>query len=237
MPVPSTSTPSGGAPTPGAQATGTSDVTLAPGHAGWLQQLRARPRERAAFEPWALSLIRRFEAFRILCALREGPRGVAGLNDLIEREAAARGWINRRGAWYEGRPVMVTRNDASLKLYNGDIGLVLRAPSGAAGEGGLRAWFADGDTLRSVAVNRLPDVETAFAMTVHKSQGSEFEHVLLVLPDDDLPVLTRELLYTGITRARRWLTLALSDEAVLTRAAGRRTWRMSGLPERLNRAP
>jgi exodeoxyribonuclease V alpha subunit len=200
-----------------------------PSHAHWLQALRQRPRAPAQFEPWARGLLRRFESFRLLCALREGPRGVSGLNAAIEREAGQRGWLQAQGSWYEGRPVMVTRNDAALRLFNGDIGLVLRAPEG----GGLRAWFAEGEQLRSVAVTRLPEVETAFAMTVHKSQGSEFDHVLLVLPDEDRPVLTRELLYTGITRARRWLTLACADEQVITRAVQRRSWRMSGLARRL----
>ncbi len=205
-----------------------------PGHAAWLTALKTRPAQAGAFDTWALALIRRFEAFRVLCALREGPRGVGGINEALEREAIARGWLHKRGAWYDGRPVMVTRNDSTLRLFNGDIGLVLRAPGSPGGEAGLRAWFAQGDSLRSVAVARLPAVETAFAMTVHKSQGSEFEHVLLVLPDDDLPVLTRELLYTGITRARRWLTLAYGDDEVLAQAVARRTWRMSGLAKRLS---
>jgi exodeoxyribonuclease V alpha subunit len=200
------------------------------GHAAWLQRLKDRPRQRELFEPWARDLIQRFDAFRVLCALREGPRGVAGINEAIEREAVARGWLQRAGTWYEGRPVMVLRNDAAQGLYNGDTGLILRAP-GAAGTaaGAYRAWFVEGQTLRSVAVTRLPEVETAFAITVHKSQGSEFDQVLLVLPDEDLPVLTRELLYTGITRARRWLGIACRSDEVLARAVGRVTWRMSGL--------
>jgi exodeoxyribonuclease V alpha subunit len=199
-------------------------------HAAWMQRLRDRPRQLELFEAWARDLIQRFDAFRVLCALREGPRGVAGINEAIEREAVARGWLERRSAWYEGRPVMVLRNDAAQGLYNGDTGLILRAP-GPAGtaEGAYRAWFVQGEKLRSVAVTRLPEVETAFAITVHKSQGSEFEHVLLVLPDDDLPVLTRELLYTGITRARRWLGIACHSDVVLARAVGRATRRMSGL--------
>jgi exodeoxyribonuclease V alpha subunit len=199
-------------------------------HAHWLQALQQRPRQREAFEGWALGLIKGFDAFRVLCAVREGPRGVAGVNQAIEREAVSRSWLHVRGTWYEGRPIMVTRNDPGLGLFNGDTGLVLRAP-GLPQEGGglLHAWFATGQGLRSVAVSRLPDVDTAFAMTVHKSQGSEFDHVLMVLPDEDLPVLTRELLYTGITRARRQLTLAYANETVLARCVEKRTRRMSGL--------
>jgi exodeoxyribonuclease V alpha subunit len=124
---------------------------------------------------------------------------------------------------------MATRNDAALGVFNGDIGLVLRPPGGDA----LRAWFADGDALRPVAVARLADVETAFAMTVHKSQGSEFGHVALVLPTEDAAVLTRELVYTGVTRARQALTLVAPQPALLARATARLTRRVSGLRARL----
>jgi exodeoxyribonuclease V alpha subunit len=199
-------------------------------HGYWLQHLKQRPETSDAFGHWATELLRRFDAFRVLCAVREGPRGVAGINDAIEREAQARGWLQRRGIWYEGRPVMVIRNDSGLGLFNGDTGLVLRAPGAAGlGDAGLRAWFLSAGRLHSVAVSRLPEVETAFAMTVHKSQGSEFDHVLLVLPDEDLPLLTRELIYTGMTRARRRLSMAYRSEATLIQAVGRPTWRMSGL--------
>ena len=122
---------------------------------------------------------------------------------------------------------MVTRNDPALGIFNGDIGVVLRSPHRDAES--LRAWFLDGEALRSVAVGRLPEVETAFALTVHKSQGSEFEHVALVLPDEDSPLLTRELVYTGITRARLGLTLVAADAVQLARASHRLTRRLSGL--------
>jgi exodeoxyribonuclease V alpha subunit len=110
--------------------------------------------------------------------------------------------------------------------------------AGAAMPSVLRAWFLDGDTLRSVSVGRLADVETAFAMTVHKSQGSEFAHVALVLPDEDVPVLTRELLYTGITRARTAFTLVGPQgrlPGLVATAAARRTRRVSGLRDRIER--
>ena len=202
---------------------------VAPTHGAWLSRLKQRPAHPQAFDAWAKDLIRSFDNFRVLCAVREGPRGVAGVNAAIEREALARHWLQRREAWYEGRPIMVLRNDAALGLFNGDTGLVLQAPATPAGLTGLRAWFLQGDSLRSVAVARLPEVETAYAMTVHKSQGSEFEHVLLVMPDSDFPMLTRELVYTGITRARQWLTVAHPSDDVLASAVKRRTWRMSGL--------
>jgi exodeoxyribonuclease V alpha subunit len=143
----------------------------------------------------------------------------------------AEAFLGRQGAdgWVEGRPVMVTRNEPALGVFNGDVGLVLRPPDGGA----MRVWFADGGPLRSVAAARLAAVETAFAMTVHKSQGSEFGHVALVLPGEDSPVLTREWVYTGITRARLRLTLAGPQPALLARALARRTRRFSGLGEAL----
>jgi exodeoxyribonuclease V alpha subunit len=171
-------------------------------------------------------VLRRFDGFRVLSAVREGPWGVAGLNDAIERALSEAGLISRRGEWYEGRPVIMTRNDVALGVFNGDVGIVLRSPTADAA---LRCYFLDGDDLRSVSVGRLADVETAFAMTVHKSQGSEFEHVLLVLPDEDVPVLTRELIYTGMTRASKSFTLVNKSASQLLSASGRLTRRVSGL--------
>jgi exodeoxyribonuclease V alpha subunit len=186
----------------------------------------------SAFEPWVREMLTGFDAFRTLCVVRDGPWGVNGLNRAIERALAGMGLPVQDSEWYEGRPVMVQRNDAALGLFNGDIGIVLRGP---AGDRALRAWFADGEALRSIPVGRLPQVETAFAMTVHKSQGSEFGHVALVLPDADVPILTRELLYTGITRSRASFTLLAKDEALLLQAIRRPTRRDSGLQRQLAR--
>jgi exodeoxyribonuclease V alpha subunit len=167
--------------------------------------------------------------FRILCALRQGPCGVAALNRLAEEILAEALLIPAGERWYSGRPVMVTRNDYQLKLFNGDGGVILR--DAATGE--ARAWFLGADnTLRSVPPVRLPEHETVFAMTVHKSQGSEFEKVLLVLPDRDSPVLTRELLYTGASRASRRVELWF-NEPVLRAALARRVERASGLRDAL----
>ncbi len=202
------------------------------GYRAYLEGLAQRPSrdDAAAFEPWARAVLRGFDTFRVLCAVRDGPWGVRGLNQTIERGLGDAGLLTGRGEWYEGRPVMVTRNDPSMGVFNGDIGIVLRGPGGDAA---LRCWFLDGENLRSVSVGRLADVETAFAMTVHKSQGSEFEHVVLVLPDEDASVLTRELLYTGITRASRAFTLVAPQPALLALATGRRTRRVSGLKRML----
>lgn len=204
----------------------------------WMGSPRPELR-REDFAAWVAQLLERFDRFRVLCALREGPQGVQGLNLAIERELARRGWLpSTRGAWYEGRPVMVTRNEAALGLFNGDIGVVLHTPGvagrdGRSSSGGLRAWFPGVDGPHSVSVNRLTDVETAFAMTVHKSQGSEFGHVALVLPERDNAVLSRELLYTGITRARQALTVCAGEPSVWLAAVARRTRRASGLADRL----
>src|SRR5690606_40603770 len=125
--------------------------------------------------------------------------------------------------WYEGRPVMIARNDSALGLFNGDIGIALER------EQGLRVWFAMPDgTIKSVQPSRLPEHETTWAMTVHKSQGSEFDHAALVLPTQLSPVVTRELIYTAITRARQRLSL-YADDRVLVQAIATRTERRSGL--------
>ncbi|MBC7939248.1 MAG: ATP-binding domain-containing protein, partial [Chitinophagaceae bacterium] len=140
--------------------------------------------------------------------------------------------------WFVGRPVMVLRNDPVLRLFNGDIGITLPAPGGGDGEGGgaLAVYFPDGESgLRALAPVRLPEHQTAFAMTVHKAQGSEFDEVLVVLPAKAGRVLTRELLYTAITRARKRVTLSGPAEVVTT-AIGSPTRRDSGLLARLREA-
>lgn len=177
-------------------------------------------------------VLQAFQRYRQLCALREGPFGVAGLNQRIERALQVAGLIQRPtlngGRWYVGRPVMIERNDAVLGLFNGDIGISMTNEQGE-----LRVYFQlpDGRT-KSVAPSRLPPHETAYAMTVHKSQGSEFEHTALALPNHFLPVLTRELVYTAITRARKRLSL-FSDRAILCRAVSTPTQRYSGLEARI----
>jgi exodeoxyribonuclease V alpha subunit len=178
----------------------------------------------------------RFEllsGFRVLCGLRQGPFGSANLNRLIERALASRGLISPDGLHYHGRPVLINVNDYAVRLFNGDIGLILRDPA----EGDLKGFFpGDDGSVRKIALSRLPGHETAFAMTVHKSQGSEFSSVLLVLPPRDSRVLTRELVYTGVTRARERLCLCMTPE-VMAVAVARRTERASGLSDLLGRRP
>ena len=174
------------------------------------------------------ALIEAFGAARVLVAHREGSAGVRGANAAIEQALLADGRVLPRGAWYAGRPVMVTRNDYGLRLFNGDTGITL------AGEGGLRVCFESGTDAppRSVAPGRLPSHETVWAMTVHKAQGSEFDQVLLALPESPSPVLTRELLYTAVTRARQRVTV-LGSAAVLADALASRVRRRSGLADAL----
>ncbi len=168
--------------------------------------------------------------FRILCALRHGPYGVETLNAVVERILARHELIRFDSPFYAGRPVLVTRNDHALQLYNGDIGFV-DATSERDSTGQVLFATPDGG-FRGISPHRLPPVETAFALTVHKSQGSEFGSVVLVLPDHDVPVLTRELIYTGLTRARRGACI-MADKNLFTAAVRRMSRRTSGLSARL----
>jgi exodeoxyribonuclease V alpha subunit len=188
----------------------------------WRDQLQSLGDQPCSDEQ-ALALLQALGRFQVLCALRAGPWGVQAVNRVIGQALG----IATEG-WASGRPVMVTRNDYNLNLKNGDVGLCLPSAKG------LRVAFAhtapDGQMgVRWVLPSRLDAVDTVFAMTVHKSQGSEFEHVALVLPDRITPVLTRELLYTGITRAKRHLTLVVPQSGVLRQAVKQQVVRSGGL--------
>ena len=198
------------------------------GYQPYLELVAAGP--GAVHDDWVCSVLRSFEAFRVLCAVRDGEWGVDGLNKAIEQRLAAARLLRRDGEWYEGRPVMVTRNDYGTGVFNGDIGLTLADPARA---GHLRVYFLEGDKVRSVLATRLRNVETAYAMTVHKSQGSEFAHTVLALPKEGGAMLARELVYTGITRASEQFTLVSPAGEVLAEAIARRTSRASGLREML----
>ncbi|GHA10280.1 exodeoxyribonuclease V subunit alpha [Oceanisphaera arctica] len=189
------------------------------------------PPEDPAWSRWAGEVLAAFDEFRLLCAVRKGPWGVEGLNLRIAGLLHRRGLLPADQGWYEGRPVLVTRNDYSLGLMNGDIGIALRLPD-EPGRTLLRVAFPRNDgsgELKFVLPSRLSAVETVFAMTVHKSQGSEFAHTALILPDGLNPVLTKELLYTGITRARHYFSLIESRASVFEQAVQRRVERRSGL--------
>ena len=172
----------------------------------------------------------RFTDYRILTATRNGEASAEQLNRLTERALSEAKLIQTNERYYAGRPILIRRNDYNLRLFNGDIGIVL--PDADSG-GELRAFFAgENGGVRALAPTRLPEHETAFAMTVHKSQGSEFRRVLVVLPPRDVPVLSRELLYTAVTRARENVELWW-NAASLAPCLSRGVQRFSGLRERL----
>ncbi|GGH57633.1 RecBCD enzyme subunit RecD [Comamonas phosphati] len=207
------------------------------GYAAYAAQLGLwrsdRPQTQQAHEDWVCGVLNAFDRFRLLCAVREGDWGVAGLNRAVEAALQASGAIRKEGEWYAGRPVMVTRNDVQLNVFNGDIGMALPSFADASR---LRVYFLQGDRLHAVSTARLAQVETAFAMTVHKSQGSEFEHTALVLSAQGGNVLNRELVYTGITRARQAFTLWAEVPGLLASAIASPTQRSSGLLRFLERS-
>lgn len=178
-----------------------------------------------------------FNAFRVLCAHRGGRMGVASVNRLIEEILEDQGCIDKPQSWYAGRPVMISRNDYNLRLFNGDVGIAL--PDVEDG-GRLKVFFpatngtsaGSRPTMRKLAPARLPDHETVYAMTIHKSQGSEFGDVLILLPTEPSAVMSRELVYTGVSRAIRRVELWGGEETFLD-AVGRRLVRASALRERL----
>jgi exodeoxyribonuclease V alpha subunit len=208
------------------------------GYQPFLRHLQPEPTalsEDAAIE-LARVLLEDFSRFRLLCALRSGPAGVQGLNRRIAEALHAHGFLTRSDGWYPGRPVMVTRNDYQLGLINGDIGICINVADEQQ-RSRLRVAFPQTDNgIRLILPSRLSAVESAWAMTVHKSQGSEFQHTALVLPPTDNPVVSRELLYTAITRASQKFSVLLPNQDVWNRAVARNTWRSSGLAERLAEA-
>jgi len=173
--------------------------------------------------------LKRLAEFAVLCALRRGPFGAETVNALLEGMLFETGLIEGAGRYHAGEPIIVVRNDYNVGLFNGDLGIVL--PDAVTGE--LRVFFrGEGDEVLNFAPGRLPAHEPAFALTVHKSQGSEFHDALVILPERDAPVLTRELVYTGITRVRETVEVWASEE-ILRQTIGRKIERSSGLRERL----
>lgn len=188
----------------------------------------------------ALLLHQQLTQVQLLCAVRQGPAGVETINQALEHYLAQQQRIQRQGGWYHGRPVIVLQNDYSTGLMNGDIGICLAVQAAVHGEvqgvvqTELRVAFLQPDEqlgykVRWFLPGRLPPLESAFALTVHKSQGSEFQHAILLMPPTDSPVLTRELIYTAITRAKSRFSLYLTDWQVLGAAIERRIVRNGGL--------
>ncbi|BBB26490.1 exodeoxyribonuclease V subunit alpha [Amphritea japonica] len=190
------------------------------GYAVYLKQLQQRSEPRL--------LLKAFNQIQLLAVVRQGIYGVDGLNQAVEEHLQRQRLISLTGDWYIGRPVMIIRNDYQLGLFNGDIGITV-----ADEDGRLRVWFelSDGE-MKGVLPGRLPEHETVYAMTVHKSQGSEFDQVVMILPAEDTPLLTRELIYTGITRAKSKFALQATPQAFI-KGSHRRTERASGLSWRL----
>jgi exodeoxyribonuclease V alpha subunit len=169
--------------------------------------------------------------FRILCAVHEGPFGTEAINRLVEEILAEAGFIapdKIKSGSYAGKPLMVTANHYALKLFNGDTGVVW-----SDGEPAALVYFPDETgAIRAIARERLPEHEPVYALTIHKSQGSEFDHVLLVLPEKTSPVLTRQLFYTGLTRARKSVRI-LASENILRTTIATQLQRGSGLTDAL----
>ena len=178
----------------------------------------------------ALERLRALGRFRVLCAHRRGPFGVETVNAQIAALLADAGHIRPDGEFYDGRPILITQNDYQLELFNGDVGTMIDDPQRP---GAYLAVFvgADGQPRR-VAPSRLPPHETVFAMSVHKSQGSEFDAVAVLLPEQPSPIVSRELLYTAVTRAREQVTL-YGSHAVVEHAVTHRIERASGLRDAL----
>ncbi|HCU66816.1 MAG TPA: exodeoxyribonuclease V subunit alpha [Rheinheimera sp.] len=189
---------------------------------------------QASYEQWGAAVLEAFGSFALLCALRQGEYGVEQLNQRISQLLYQARLIPRTDGWYPGRPVMITQNDYATGLMNGDVGICLPRLENVAGQlqQRLRVVFPParhGEPLRWLMPSRLPALETVYAMTVHKSQGSEFSHAVLVLPDSQSAILNRELVYTGITRAVSRFSLVCPAETVLLQAIQSRTERSGGL--------
>lgn len=193
--------------------------------------------ESNLIESHALEALSLFSNCRLLCAIREGDFGLSGLNQHIEKALnSARIIQSRNDLWYVGRPVMITRNDHALGLFNGDIGItMLVSEKDESGElhRYLKVYFELPDgSVKAVLPSRIPEHDTAYAMTIHKSQGSEFPTTMMILPSTYSPILTKELIYTGVTRAKNRLFI-VADNAVLFKGIRRKTKRLSGLQQRL----
>ncbi|MGO9045010.1 MAG: exodeoxyribonuclease V subunit alpha [Mycobacterium sp.] len=208
------------------------------GHIDWIDdedptdRLRAilvapalRVREAAVLGADAVAL-EALDGHRLLCAHRRGPFGVEHWNRQVHRWLTEESGLPAWSEWYAGRPLLVTANDYGLRLYNGDTGVVV------ARQAGLRAVISGAAGPLEFATSRLSDVETMYAMTIHKSQGSQADEVTVLLPPEDSRLLTRELFYTAVTRAKTKVRVVGSQAAVRA-AIGRRAVRASGLRQRL----
>ncbi len=170
-----------------------------------------------------------FADFQVLCATRHGKTGVRRVNDVVESYLKRAGYDTVADPWYAGRPVMITANDYSLELFNGDVGICLPDPA----DGMMKVWFEKGDgTIKSCLPYRIPRCETVFAMTIHKSQGSEFREVMVMLPEEESRLLNKQLVYTAVTRAKEFVQIVASKK-ILVYALQSDYPRSSGLSQML----
>ncbi|HPU29140.1 MAG TPA: exodeoxyribonuclease V subunit alpha [Syntrophorhabdaceae bacterium] len=168
-----------------------------------------------------------FDKFHVLCALRHGPFGILAINDLIEKALSDKKIIRAFKKWYRGKPIMITANDYSLKLFNGDTGIIFEDPENSDF---LKIFFKTEEGLKKIAPQRIADFETAYAITVHKSQGSEFDDIVFILSDTSSEIFTRELIYTAITRAKRSIEI-WGNEQLFIEAIKKRIERKSGIKD------
>jgi len=167
-----------------------------------------------------------FNRFQALCATRLGNNSVSDITLAVEKSLSEKKLIHLSGAWYSGRPIMITQNNAGLQLYNGDIGICLRDKEQ---DNQLRVFFQQADgSIKKYLPARIPHCETVFVMTIHKSQGSEFDEVLIILPETPNPILTKELLYTAITRAKKTIKL-VANASVFYSTVRKKVQRVTGL--------
>jgi len=204
---------------------------------GGLKARIVRTFDYVANIPSAEEALEAVDTLRVLCAVRRGPSGVENTNSLISRALEKRLDVSPDTTYWPGQVVLINKNDHALHLYNGDVGLIRRGvgPRDAGVQSATHrrvACFPGSEGVRSLSPSRLPPHEVAFAMTIHKSQGSEFEEAVVVLPSEATPLLTRELIYTAITRAKKRVTL-VGSEGVLRAAIASRVVRGSGLGDAL----
>ncbi len=214
---------------------GEEKIEKSKGYRRYLERLAAGIPDGVTEDRWLKQILDDFGRFQLLTPLHKGPWGRERLNQKIAEALFRHGLIGDTKGWYPGRPVMLTCNDYSLGLMNGDTGIaILVGKEKTREEKILKVVFpmADG-TLKKVLPSRLGHVETVYAMTVHKSQGSEFDHTVLVLPDRSTPLVTRELIYTAVTRSKTLFTLACPDERLMEDTVRRRIHRASGLGDLL----
>jgi exodeoxyribonuclease V alpha subunit len=181
-------------------------------------------------EPDISKAIKNLNSLRVLCAIRESDLGLNAINKKIEAILQQKKLINTSNDFYENRPIIVTKNFAELNLFNGDVGIIRTDENGVK-----KAWFENADlSIRGVLPAYITNMETVFAMTIHKSQGSEYDKILVVLPNNtDNNLLTRELLYTAVTRAKKELSVQASEEIIL-KTASESVKRSSGIMYRFD---